>query len=167
MWGGKCVHFCNVSWHVCSEMAKMSNFRLRDQNVSDMSDMSTFFGFDNPRSKRRRHNPQQYWSIRKNWRILRSAVVCEEEEEEAEEEEGIHQSISSRCANLSLSYLIINFLSVIIFPQFFFHRDVTFWTEEVAFRIILNDGRQTEDGRRTDRRQLATASSTTTEEKEF
>jgi hypothetical protein len=32
-------------------MAKMSNFRLRDQNVSDMSDMSTFFGFDNPRSK--------------------------------------------------------------------------------------------------------------------
>jgi hypothetical protein len=33
-------------------MAKMSNFQLRDQNVSDMSDMSTFFGFDNPRSKR-------------------------------------------------------------------------------------------------------------------
>jgi hypothetical protein len=32
-------------------MAKMSNFRLRDQNLSDMSDMSTFFGFDNPRSK--------------------------------------------------------------------------------------------------------------------
>jgi len=29
----------------------MSNFRLRDQNLSDMSDMSTFFGFDNPRSK--------------------------------------------------------------------------------------------------------------------
>jgi hypothetical protein len=50
VWGGKRVNFCNVSCHVCSEMPKISNFPLCDKKVSDMSEMSTFFGSDNPRS---------------------------------------------------------------------------------------------------------------------
>jgi hypothetical protein len=41
--GGKRVNFCNVAWHVCSEIQKMSNFRLRDQNLSDMSETCQVF----------------------------------------------------------------------------------------------------------------------------